>query len=328
MKKLLLIAISLFLVMSLLSCGADLGDATDALTTEEITTEALESTEAAEETTEGATEEPVTEAEDTYPGASDPLLAKIAQHIAESDNYLIFSIGDSLTEGQGATVYAEFDYTAMFTKKLGEVFSSKSVYRVDGKRNATSTGIDYPDTAVTIQEGSGNGAITVARCGIGGNTVKRIINRSSDFIGKEIQGQTGNLFIISSGINDSFNGDKEKYATPLQYKQNLNTLIDMIYATHPDADIILMTPTYVHNNNLDYGKSLNSYANYMKAVASDRNIACIDLHALWMNHYVEGAINFGQGDWLNSNTTDSCHPSNVGHEAIATEMIRCLFGIN
>ena len=61
----------------------------------------------------------------------------------------------------------------------------------------------------------------------------------------------------------------------------------------------------------------------MRALAEERQIALIDLNKLWMDHWVEGAGEYGQGDWLN---TDSCHPTDIGHEAIADEMIRCLFG--
>ena len=130
-----------------------------------------------------------------------------------------------------------------------------------------------------------------------------------------------------SGINDydSRTYDMSKYASPKQYQNQLNTLIDMIYEGHPDADIIIMTPTYVGND----GKGLDLYAKMIHELSSEREIAVIDLHKLWMDHWVEGAENYGQGDWLNSGEDgDSCHPSDVGHEAIADEMIRCLFGID
>ena len=94
----------------------------------------------------------------------------------------------------------------------------------------------------------------------------------------------------------------------------------MIYESHPDADIILMTPTYVGYD----GSWLTMHANAMRALAKEREIALIDLNKLWMDHWIEGAGEYGQGDWLD---TDSCHPTNKGHEAIADEMIRALFGI-
>ena len=275
----------------------------------------------AEETTEAPTTEPVTEAPELLP--VDPLLSEIVDHMREAEKYLIFVIGDSLTEGQGSSDPERLDYTAKFTEKLAEQMPDKSVYRVDGKKNQALTGIIYPNTGkhVPVQRVSGGGEITVARCGIGGNTVKRIIDRSYDFIGKKIRNQTGDLFIIMSGINDSASNNAQKYASPLAYKKNLNTLLDMIYAEHPNADIILMTPTYTGQN----GRTLDSYAKQMKDIGTEREIPVIDQHQLWMDHWVEGAEHYGQGDWLSEG--DSCHPTDIGHEAIADYMIQCLFGI-
>ena len=311
MKRIFALIIALLTLISTVACSTADTNEEGAVTTDEITTEAQTT-----ETTKEETTEPPLIGEDV-----DPLLAKIAKNIAESEEYLIFSIGDSLTEGQGASNAKEKDYTAMFAKKLGEVLPQKDITRVDGVRNTDATAILYPKRGWPIQKGTGKGEITVVRCGIGGNTVKRIIARSSDFIGKEINGQMGNLFIICSGINDSSSGNAQKYAPPRTYKEQLGTLVDMIYATHPEADIILMTPTYAGD-----GTSLNPYATVMTQLAKERSIALIDLHKLWMDHKIAGAENYGQGDWLNSGTNDSCHPSDIGHEAIADEMIRALFG--
>ena len=298
MKKLLVIILALALiVLPLVSCNSD--TAKDPV----------------DQTTEAATEP-----EDTLVAyVDDPLLNEIANKIAKSDSYLIFSIGDSITEGKNASDRKNLDYTAQFAKKLGEQFSEKAIYRVDGIKNENTETVDYPNSARLIQKGTDSSKITVVRSGYGGNTAKRLIDRSSDFINKEINGETGNLFIICVGINDSLQNTPEKYVIPPKYKQYLNDLIDMIYESHPDADIILMTPTYVGYD----GSWLTMHVNAMKTLAKEREIALIDLNKLWMDHWVEGAGEYGQGDWLD---TDSCHPTDKGHEAIADEMIRCLFG--
>ena len=304
--KALALTISLLLVFSMLAaCGGNEGGVAD--TSAEELTEAP-STEAA---TEEAPAEPV-----------DPLLAEIVEHMKADDNYVIFVIGDSLTEGQGASDPERLDYTAKFAEKLAEQLSDKTVYRVDGKRNNDATAIIYPNKGkhVPVQRVSGASEITVVRCGIGGNTVKRIIDRSYDFIGKKIRDNTGDLFIIMSGINDSSSGNAAKYASPPAYKKNLSTLLDMIYAEHPEADVILMTPTYSGND----GRTLDMYAKQMIDLGAERNIPVIDMHQLWMDHWVKGAENYGQGDWLADG--DSCHPTDIGHEAIADYMIKCLFG--
>ena len=212
---------------------------------------------------------------------------------------------------------AEFTFTAQFAKMLGEQFAQKTILRIDGEKNADRSAIIYPEGSVTVQNGT-DGKITVVRCGIGGDTIKKITDRSSDFIGKEIDGKTGDLFIISSGINDSGMNKPQTYAPPSKYAQNINALLDKIYAAHPDADVILMTPTYYGD-----GTILDKYSDAMKNVAATRNIAIIDQHQLWMDHKVEGAPNYGQGDWL---TTDDCHPSDIGCKSMAEEMIRALFG--
>ncbi len=305
--RLLAIAVLLCLVLSMFSaCGGDAGEGNDT---------------SAEESTEAPASESIVEEIPVLP--VDPLLAEIVEHMKDDPNYLIFVIGDSLTEGQGASDPERFDYTAKFAEKLAERIPEKSVYRIDGKRNNDATAIIYPNKGkhVPVQRVSGTSdEIVVTRCGIGGNTVKRIINRSHDFVGKELRGVTGDLFIIMSGINDSSAGNAEKYASPPAYKTQLNELLDMIYAEHPEADVILMTPTYCGND----GRTLDMYAKQMKDVAAERGIALIDQQQLWMDHWLKGAPNYGQGDWLAEG--DSCHPTDIGHEAIADYMIKCLFG--
>ena len=107
-------------------------------------------------------------------------------------------------------------------------------------------------------------------------------------------------------------------------KRQLGELVDTINEAHPDSDIILMTPPFVGDNQ----RQLDLYAKAVKNLASEKDLPFIDLNAMWLEHYVAGAENYGQGDWLNSGPDgDNCHPSDVGHEAIADEMIRCLFGV-
>ncbi|MBR2387911.1 MAG: hypothetical protein IKB02_04000 [Clostridia bacterium] len=254
----------------------------------------------------------------------DPRFGEIVQRMKDMPNYLIFMVGDSLTEGIGVPDRKNLDFTAKFTEKLAKLIPEKNVYRIDGVRTNHATAILYPEEEdhVQIQKVEGTtDEIAVARCGIGGNTVKRIINRSTDYIGKELRGRTGDLFIIMSGINDSAVRNEDKYAAPPVYKEHLNTLLDMISAEHKEADFILMTPTYAGQN----GRTLDVYADEMKAVAKERNIPLIDQHKLWLDHWVEGAEHCGQGDWLSEG--DSCHPTAVGYEAMADEMIRCVFGV-
>ena len=303
----LLLTLSL-LLSALISCGNNAAPSGNEST--------ADSTEAP--TSEAATEPPV------LADPVDPLFAKIVEKMKADPNYVIFIIGDSVTQGSGASDPVRLDYTAKFAEKLAKQIPEKSVYRVDGSPRGDYLGIAYPhpNKFVPVQR-SGEDKITVVRCGIGGNTVQKIIDREHDYINKQIDGHTGDLFIIMSGINDFDAGsyDLTKYASPPKYKANLNTLVRMIKDAHPDSDIILMTPTTVGKD----GKGLDIYAKQVIDVGAAEGIAVIDQHKLWMDHYTEGAPNYGQGDWLKDG--DSCHPTDVGHEAIADEMIHALFGV-
>ena len=61
------------------------------------------------------------------------------------------------------------------------------------------------------------------------------------------------------------------------------------------------------------------FANAMKEVAAEKDLAYIDLNAMFNENYAKS----NPEDWL----ADNCHPNDAGYNAIANEMIRCLFGI-
>lgn len=248
----------------------------------------------------------------------------IAKKMSAAEEYLVFSIGDSITEGSHATS-DETTYTAVLAREIAAHYPTRTVLRYDGRSHETPDSETLPlethGTPVTVQKG-GEGKITVSRCGIGGNSTRRLLRRRADFIGKELEGRTGDLFLIVVGINDSIEKVPDKFATPALYAAHLHELIDDIERTHKDADVVLMTPTYY-----DYGTErtsrLDPYVAEMVRIAREREIPLVDLHRLWMDHLVIGAEHYGQGDWLD---TDRCHPTDKGHEAIGKEIARVLFG--
>lgn len=247
-------------------------------------------------------------------------MEKIINKIRESRNYLIFSVGDSLTEGQRASG-AEFTYTAAFTRGLAERFPERTVIRIDGKR--VESRIDRFKRFVVQECPEENGQITVVRSGYGGNTVQRLINRKEDFIGHPFEDTDADLFMISVGINDSIFWISEKYATPAQYQENLRTLLQLIRDAHPKADVILITPTWYAYG--DEGKDIvGPYAEAMLALAKELDVPCLDMHGLWQAHHVPGERNFGHGDWLYDG--DRCHPGDVGHAAFADALLKFVFG--
>ncbi len=269
-------------------------------------------------------------------------MEQIVKKIKNSSDYQIMMVGDSITYGTGSrsdypqtnntSPDDEKTYVAVFAKLLGQKLTNKTVVRYDGTYTFDSAkGINYINKyngPVTVQSGS-QGKVTVVRSGIGGNTVARLLKRKSDFLGTVIENKKADLFIIKSGINDALyhvDNEGQKRVEPDVYKANLNTLLTEIAKSNPDADVILMTPTVNDDHTKKTTSQLDIYAEKMKEVASEWGIPVIDLHKLWMDHIDKNAANYGLGDWLTTKPGDLCHPSPKGHEAIAKEMIRAMFG--
>ena len=247
------------------------------------------------------------------------IMENILKKMNEIPNYLIMSVGDSLTEGQRASG-AELTYTAVFTAGLAKQFPDRSVVRIDGKR--VEDRIARFNRVVVQERPEENGKITVVRSGYGGNTVQRLINRKEDFIGCSFEDAEPNLYMISVGINDSIDWDEAKYATPAQYKENLRTLLGFIRQAHPAADVIMITPTpYCKGDDGDDNDL--AYAKAMLEFAAEERLPCLDMHQIWLDHRVEGEKNFGMGDWLYDG--DRCHPGDVGHDAFAQALLKFMF---
>ncbi len=252
--------------------------------------------------------------------------SNIALAITESKHYTLFTVGDSITHG-GRASSNNTTYTAVLAALLASRYPERIVKRYDGQM------LDTPDAelrplkgyapAVTVQKGNDR-TITVVRSGVGGNTVKRLLTRSADFIGMKIDGRCADLFLINVGINDAIREDPQKFATPDEYAADLLLLVTRIKEAHPRAAIVLMTPTY--NDNGDNTDSvLDPYAVAMYSVAKKTDLPIIDLHAVWMQHLNVGGENYGQGDWLTGVPDDRCHPSDRGHAVIADTIFHHLF---
>ena len=252
---------------------------------------------------------------------------EIALRMDSAENFTMFFVGDSITEGAGASS-ADHTYVAAFAQKLTERYPNHNVIRYDGQlypidpREAELKPLKTYGEPIHIQDGT-MGTLTVVRSGVGGNTVRRMLNRKDDFICREVGGRTADLLLINVGVNDAIISNKDKYVPSAVYGENLIELLDQIEADMPDTDIVLMTPTYN-----DLGDSLDSclddYSAMMKQIAMEKNIPVIDLHSQWMEHLVVGAENYGQGDWLTGRRGDSTHPSDVGAKAMADVIYQTL----
>ena len=252
-------------------------------------------------------------------------MQRIAKRIDEAQELTVFVVGDSITEGSRATS-PDNNYIAVFAKCLAERYADCDcrVERYDGKRHPTPDAETLPllryDGPFTVREGNGK-KITVVKSGIGGNTVRRMLNRADDFIGKAFGGRVADIYFVMAGINDALKSNPAKYVTVDVFGENLTELIGEMRKRTPDADIVFMTPTY--NDKGETATShLEPYVDKMKEVAAQNGIPVIDQHALWMAHLKPGTEGCGQGDWL---AGDACHPSDIGHKAIALEMMRAIF---
>lgn len=255
-------------------------------------------------------------------------MKEIIKKLKKAKEYTIFVVGDSITEGARATD-DDHTYTAAFARGLAKEFPARTILRYDGKR------FDHPDAEkmnlqafegpYRVQSGE-EGTITIVRNGLGGNTAKRLLKRKNDYIGKEFDGRTADLYILMLGINDSIQTNPEKYAEPQVFYEDLENLLKALREGNPKADLIFMTPTYN-----DYGReaisTVSPYAEEMRRLCQKHALPLVDQHRLWMDHLQIGAINDGQGDWLTGQKGDHCHPSNIGHQAIADELLRCLFSL-
>lgn len=256
-------------------------------------------------------------------------LKDIAERIKSSDDFVLFCLGDSITQGIGAKT-DEDTYVACLARNFASAFNDRQIERFDGKLRDCPTREYYPleryDGPIIVNEGKSEKKITVVRCGVGGNTVKRLLSRKEDYLSQQKIRKSANLYTINLGINDSISADKDKFTLPDDYEKNLNVLLDEIEKVNPQADIILMTPTY-NDFGTDYTSTVDPYAKKMLCVATKRNVPVIDLHELWMKHLVIGKENYGHGDWLTGNKGDTCHPSSTGHKALADFIFNSIFAI-
>ncbi len=244
---------------------------------------------------------------------------EIVKKMTEAEEYLILMLGDSITQGCGASS-PETNYVAEFTRLMAKKFPNRTLLRYDGRVVSEQLPLDGYSDAVSVQSGTDK-KLTVVRCGVGGNTVRRLLNRRDDYAGREFDGRVGDLFFIMLGINDSLIKTPEKYVTPEQYKKDLCELLDLLATTNPEADAVLMTPTYYHDGSAPTSY-LDLYAEQMIEVAKEQRLPLIDLHRMWMDHMVIGGAGNGQGDWL---PHDKCHPGDKGHAVLAEEILRALF---
>ncbi len=240
------------------------------------------------------------------------MLKFIENKLNNGEDVILTFIGDSITYGCDHCT-ADETYCAFVSKFLAEKFPMSDVVRYDGRPQGEFDPLGCYDGPFVVHSAKGerHGSITVIRCGIGGNTVRRAVNRAEDYCGPFVKGRVADIYFTMFGINDALKNDPRKYITPDKFEEDYRELCSIIKEAAPDSKLVLMTPTY--NDLGDSDKShLEPYCDVVKFIAKEFGAHLIDLHKLWMNHLIVGTEHYGQRDWLSAKVGDSCHFSPAG----------------
>ena len=227
----------------------------------------------------------------------------IQKKIRNSEPLTLNFIGDSITWGLNHCS-AEETYVAEFARLFAEKFNEYKVVRYDGMVKTEALPLTGFEGPIPVG-GEGDAQATVIRNGVGGNTVRRALNRKQDFTGTLADGRTADVNFLMFGINDALASDKSKYVTPDKFEKDYEELLSVL--EKDDALLIILSPTY---NGLKY--PLDKYAAVTERLAEKYGLPFIDTHKLWMEHYQKNAPHFGQGDWLSESKSDACHFSPEG----------------
>ena len=234
-------------------------------------------------------------------------ISRIFQKINNSDNFTFDFVGDSVTHGLNHCT-ADETYVAKFAKFISEKYNDRAVLRYDGVALHECEPIKSFEGPITISKG-GERTITVIRNGVGGDSVRRAINRIENFTGVLANNERPDVTFLMFGINDALTSNPTKYVTPDVYIENYKELIGKIKNSNPETDIFILAPT-------TNGDSV--YNHYVKLCefVKENDLPFIDTHKLWLDHYDATAENYGQGDWLVGNG-DACHPTPLAAEITA-----------
>lgn len=234
-------------------------------------------------------------------------LTDILYKLDNAEKFTFDFVGDSVTHGLNHCT-ADETYVAKFAKFISEKYNDRTVLRYDGVVLRECEPIKSFEGPITVSK-SGEKTITVIRNGVGGDSVRRAINRIENFTGVLANNERPDVTFLMFGINDALKSNPTKYVTPDVYIENYKELISKIKDSNPETDIIILAPTT--NGNSVY----NHYVKLCEFV-KENDIPFIDTHKLWLDHYNANAENYGQGDWLVGNG-DACHPTPLAAEITA-----------
>jgi hypothetical protein len=141
-------------------------------------------------------------------------------------------VGDSITYGLNHC-FVDETYVAVFARLFAEKFTEYSVIRYDGKTEGALEPIKTFDK--TVVEDKGRATASFIKNGVGGNTVKRALNRKENFMGKMPNGEYPDLTVFMFGINDALTNDASKFVTPDVFYEHYKELIELMFSKSPSA---------------------------------------------------------------------------------------------
>jgi len=234
-------------------------------------------------------------------------LTDILYKLDNAEKFTFDFVGDSVTHGLNHCT-ADETYVAKFARFISEKYIDRTVLRYDGVVLRENEPIKSYEGPITVSS-RGERTITVIRNGVGGDSVRRAINRIENFTGVLANNERPDVTFLMFGINDALTSNPTKYVTPDVYIENYKELIAKIKDSTPETEIIILAPT-------TNGDSV--YNHYLKLCefVKENDLPFIDTHKLWLDHYDTNAHNYGQGDWLFGNG-DACHPMPLAAEITA-----------
>ena len=192
-------------------------------------------------------------------------------------------------------------------------YPSVSVYRYDGITHNERKPMEKFSEPIPVSKVNCGKRIDIIKNGIGGNTVRRAINRMNDFTGILANGELADITIFMFGINDALKSDESKYVEPEKFYNDYKELLSRFEKCEKSQVVIMSATTN--------DQTIDEHVKMTEKISSEKNLLYIDQNKMWKEHFDENKPNFGQGDWLSDVSGDACHPTPKGAKAIAEKMM-------
>lgn len=230
---------------------------------------------------------------------------KIREKIKAKEDITIQFLGDSITWGMNFC-HPEETYVARIAQFIAKDLPDSTVRRFDGINEAWKFHVVGFDGPIYVKCGDGQ-TVDIIKNGVGGSNVERALDRFSQVAGEMPNGKTADLTVMMFGINDALKTEPTRYLPPEVFKETYRTLINKIRESDKETEFVMISPNWSD-------QSIEEHCKMAEELAKEENIFFIDMHKLWIDHYDELAVNFGQGDWLKS---DPWHPTPLGTQKTA-----------